>query len=244
MQRTVVIKDNAKHKEQRTMNTPNEDRKQTDNMELLKQPASACGPGCGCNASGTPGKSRWVIGVIVLVAAGVLVARDIIKSDGTSSQTSAPAFASLAALPTPAGDGGSATNAATAAPTTEKSMEPIGALAELNAVAAKLDAVFVFLPGKEGTSSNLPAATMNKAARTIEAQGKKIGLFTLLPSSHDYDQIEGKISLPAVLAMAKGRGMNAISGDITETKLVQGYLAASSAGGCGPSAGAGCCPKK
>ena len=226
------------------MNTPNEDRKPTDNMELLKQQASACGPGCGCNATGTPGKTRWVIGVIVLAAAGVLVARAMIKNDGASAKATTPAFASLAALPTPASDGGSATNSSTAAPTTEKSVEPSGTLSELNTVATNLDAVFVFLPGKEGTSSNLPAATMNKAARTIEAQGKKIGLFTLLPSSHDYDQIEGKISLPAVLAMVKGRGMNAISGDITETKLVQGYLAASSAGGCGPSAGAGCCPKK
>ena len=226
------------------MNTSNEDRKQTDNMELLKQQASACGPGCGCNATGTPGKTRWVIGVIVLVAAGVLVARDIIKSDGASAQTTTPAFASLAALPTPTGDGGGATNAATTAPTTEKRMEPIGALAELNAVAVKLDAVFVFLPSKDGTSSNSPASTMNQAARTIEAQGKKVGLFTLLPSSHDYDQIEGKMSLPGVLAMVKGHGMSAVSGDITETKLVQGYLAASSAGGCGASAGAGCCPKK
>jgi hypothetical protein len=216
------------------MNTPNEDRKQTDNIELLKQQAASCGPGCNCNATGKPGNKRWVIGAIVLAAAGVLVARDIIKSDGSSSETSGQAFA----LPI------AATNSIAAAPTTEKRMEPIGALAELNAVAVKLDAVFVFLPGKDGTSSNSPASTMNKAARTIEAQGKKIGLFTLLPSSHDYDQIEGKISLPGVLAMVKGRGMNAISGDITETKLVQGYLAASSAGGCGPSAGAGCCPKK
>jgi MYXO-CTERM domain-containing protein len=226
------------------MNTPNEYGKPTDNTESLKPQASVCGPGCNCNAAGTPGKTRWVIGAIVLAAAGVLVARDIIKSDGASAQTTTPAFASLAALPTPAGDSGSATNSGTAAPTTEKSVEPIGALAELNAVAAKLDAVFVFLPGKGGTSSNLPAATMNKAARTIEAQGKKIGHFTLMPSSHDYDQIEGKISLPGVLAMVKGRGMSAVSGDITETKLVQGYLAASSAGGCGSSAGAGCCPKK
>ena len=226
------------------MNTPNEDRKQTDNMELLKQQASACGPGCGCNATGTPGKTRWVIGVIVLVAAGVLVARDIIKSDGASAQTTTPAFASLAALPTPASDGGSATNAGTSASTTEKSVEPIGALYELNAVAAKLDAAFVFLPGKEGISANPPLTPMPGAARMIEAQGKKIGHFTLRPSSHDYDQIEGKISLPAVLAMIKGRGMSAISGDITETKLVQGYFAASSAGGCGSSAGAGCCPKK
>jgi MYXO-CTERM domain-containing protein len=216
------------------MNTPNEKGKPTDNTELLKQQAASCGPGCNCNATGTPGKTRWVIGAIVLAAAGVLVARDIVKSDAAPPQTSEQAFA----LPIVA------TNSIAAAPTTEKRMEPIGALAELNAVAVKLDAVFVFLPGKDGTSSNSPASTMNKAARTIEAQGKKVGLFTLLPSSHDYDQIEGKMSLPGVLAMVKGRGMSAISGDITETKLVQGFLAASSAGGCGPSAGPGCCPKK
>jgi hypothetical protein len=123
-------------------------------------------------------------------------------------------------------------------------VEPIGTLSELNTVTTNLDAVFVFLPGKEGTSANSPSTPMKNAARTIEAQGKKIGLFTLKAGSSDYDQIAGQISLPAVLAMVKGRGMNAISGDITETKLVQGFLAASSAGGCGPSAGAGCCPKK
>jgi hypothetical protein len=127
---------------------------------------------------------------------------------------------------------------------TEKSVETIGSLSELNTMAAKPDAVFVFLPGKEGASANPPSTAMNGAARTIEAQGKKIGLFTLKPGSPDYDQIAKQISVPGVLAMVKGRGTSPISGDITETKLVQGYLAASSAGGCGPSAGAGCCSKK
>ena len=216
------------------MNTPNENGNPGDNTASPKPQATDCDSGCSCHATGKPGKTRWVIGAIVLVAAGVLVARDIVKSDAAPPQTSGQAFA----LPI------AATNSIAAAPTTEKSMEPIGALAELNSVAVKLDAVFVFLPGKDGTSSNSPASTMNKAARTIEAQGKKVGLFTLLPSSHDYDQIEGKMSLPGVLAMVKGHGMSAVSGDITETKLVQGYLAASSAGGCGASAGAGCCPKK
>jgi len=216
------------------MKSSNKNPKQPDNMELLKQPASACGSECGCHATGTQSKTRRIIGALVLVAAMVMVARAVVKSNAAPPQTSGQAFA----LPI------AATNSIAAAPTTEKRVESIGALAELNALAAKLDAVFVFLPGKEGTSANPPAATMNQAARTIEAQGKKIGLFTLLPSSHDYDQIEGQISLPAVLAMVKGRGMKAISGDITETKLVQGYLAASSAAGCGPSAGAGCCPKK
>jgi MYXO-CTERM domain-containing protein len=227
------------------MNTPDENGKPTDNAELLKPQASACGPGCNCNATGTPGKTRWVIGAIVLVAAGVLVARDLIKSNGASARATTTDFASLAALPTPAGDSSSATNSGTAAPTTEKSVEPIETLSELNTKAAKLDAVFVFLPGKEGTSANPPSTTMNGAARAIESNaGKKCGLFTLKAGSPDYDQIAGQISLPAVLAIVKGRGMSPVSGDITEAKLVQGFVAASSAGGCGPSAGAGCCPTK
>jgi hypothetical protein len=85
---------------------------------------------------------------------------------------------------------------------------------------------------------------MRGAARTIESKaGLKCGLFTLKAGSRDYDQIAAQMSVPGVLAMAKGRGMSAVSGDITESKLLQGFVAASSAGGCGPSAGAGCCPK-
>ena len=80
-----------------------------------------------------------------------------------------------------------------------------------------------------------------KAVRAIEAQGKKVGLFTLKASSADYDQLTGKITFPSVLAAVKGRGMVTVAGDITETKLVQGYVTASSAGGCGPASG-GCAP--
>jgi hypothetical protein len=216
------------------MNIPNENGKPTDNMELLKEQASACGPGCGCHATGTQSKTRRIIGALVLVAAMAMVARAVVKSNAAPPQTSEQAFA----LPT------AATNSGTSAPTTEKSVETIGSLSELNTMATNLDAVFVFLPGKEGVSGNPPSTPMKGAARTIEAQGKKIGLFTLKAGSSDYDQIAKQISVPGVLAMVKGRGTSPISGDITETKLVQGYLAASSAGGCGPSAGAGCCSKK
>lgn len=227
------------------MNTPNEDRKPTDNMELLKQQAAGCGSGCNCNATGTPGKTRWVIGAIVLVAAGVMVVRAAIKGDATSSQKSAPVFAALAVSPTPAGESGTATNSGTAAPAAETIVvTSIEVLAELNTLATNSDAVFVFLPGKEGTAANPPATAMKGAARTIESKaGLKCGLFTLKAGSPDYDKMAGQITLPGVLALVKGRGMSAVSGDITEAKLVQGFVSASSAGGCGPSAGAGCCPK-
>jgi len=80
---------------------------------------------------------------------------------------------------------------------------------------------------------------MRSAAKTIEAQGQKIGLFTLKTGSPDYEKIVAQMPVPAVLAMVKGGGMIPVSGDITETKLIQGFVAASSAGGCGPS---GCGP--
>jgi MYXO-CTERM domain-containing protein len=234
-------KNKQKHKKEQNMNTPNKNEKPTNNMESLKQQAAACDPGCGCHATGTPGKTRWVIGVIVLVAAGVMVVRAAIKSDGSSTQTSAPTFAALATL---TGGSGSATNSGTAAATGEKSLEPIGSLLELNTLATKPDAIFVYLPGKEETSATPPLKALQGAARAVEANaGQKCGLFTLKAGSSDYDQIAGKITFPGVLAAVKGRGMVAVSGDITETKLVQGYVAASSAAGCGSSAGAGCCPK-
>jgi MYXO-CTERM domain-containing protein len=230
------------------MNTPNEAGKPADNTESPKQQTAGCGPGCGCNATGTPGKTRWVIGAFVLIAAGALVVRAMLKSDGAATRTTAPTFAALAAPPTPAGEGVTATNSAATSPAVETSVgTSIGALGELNTVAAKTDAVFVFLPGRDGTSGNAPSTSMQGAVRMVESKaGIKCGLFTLKPGSPDYDQIAKQMSVPGVVAMVKGCGMSAISGEITEAKLVQGFVAASSASasGCGPSAKAGCCPKK
>ena len=225
------------------MNTPNEDGKRSDNMELLKQQASACGSGCDCHATTMPGKMRWVIGTIVLFAAGVMVVRALVKSEGASAQPSATAFAdpvaSMAAATAPAKDSGTAT------PAVETSVvTPIGAFTELNTAAEKMNAVFAYLPGKEGASGNPPFAVMKSAASVIETQGVKCGLFTLKAGSADYDKISTQVKLPVVLAIVKGGGMSTVStSDITETKLVQGFLAASKSGGCGPSAGSGCCPK-
>ena len=217
------------------MNSSNEDPKKTDDMELLKQQAAACGAECGCHAPRASGKTRWVIGAVVLVAAGVLVVRAVTKGDGASTQTSAPSVAAPAASQTSANASGAAGGKAeTSVGTT------IGAFSELNSVAANTTAVFIFLPGKGGTSSNPPSTPMKSAASTLESKiGAKCGLFTLKPGSPDYAEIAAQMSVPGVLVMVKGGGMIPISGDITETKLVQGFVAASRAGGCGPS---GCGP--
>jgi hypothetical protein len=216
------------------MNSKSEESKSSGNMELPMQESSACGPGCGCNADEPSSRTRWIIGVIVLVVAAALVARAMVKDTGVSV---APGFSALATT------GETPSPALSAANETSMVAKEIGAISDLNTVAVDKDMVFVFLPGKKDTSGKAPTSQMIGAARTIQSQGLKTGLFTLKTDSLDYEQITAQETAPGVLAMVKGRGMKTVSGEITETKLIQAFVAASSAGGCGPSAGAGCCPK-
>jgi len=71
------------------MTTNNEKPKPADNMERLKQQAVACGSDCGCHASETPCKMRWVAGILVLLIAGALVVKAVIKSNATASRKAA-----------------------------------------------------------------------------------------------------------------------------------------------------------
>ena len=222
------------------MSTTNENGKQPEQLESLKEGAACCGPGCGCGTAGKPSKSRWMVGVIVLAIAGVMVVRGVVKSDKGVTQASPAGFVDPTA--TEILVGGSVTNSDAAVDETTVGTT-IGAFAELNTVAIKTDAVFIYLPGKEVTAAKAPSKPMKAAARLIEDKGTKCGLFTLKPGSADYDKLGKQMSVPGVVALVKGRGMSAVSGEITEAKLVQGYVTASSAGGCGPGAGAGCCPK-
>ena len=213
------------------MSTKSAEPKPSNNMELLKQEASACGPGCGCHTVGPSSRSRWVVGVIVLVAAGVLVARAVVRNNDATADAATAGFAAVTTTPqTPP--------SASEAPTAVKE---IAALSELNTVAVDTDAVFVFLPRKGDAPGAMPVVPIQGAARTIESRaGSKVGIFTLKADSPEYAQLAAQVSVPGVLAMVKGRGMNAVSGEITEAKLVQAFVGASSAGGCG--AGSSCGP--
>ncbi len=210
------------------MTENNDNLKQTDSPE-----PSACGPGCCCNAGGSSGRMRWIVGAIVLVAAGALMARAVMKNYKTETAKTETGFASLPGIVQPP--------AAGAAPSTNEivamSVKEIDTLAELNALAVNMDGVLVFVPGKNDPPILAPLTPMRGAVKTMAAGGSKIALFKLKPDSRDYGQVATQMPVPGVIAMVKGRGMSAVSGDITETKLIQTYLAAASCGpgsGCGP----------
>ena len=205
------------------MNSPNEDRNRPADIKFLKQTPAPCDSGCGCHTAGTPGKMRRVLGVIVLVAAGAMVVRAVIKANVSVAETHAVGFATTAFAEEPSSPAASDAVA----------IKEIGALAELNAMATNLTGVFVFVPGKDETTAKAQLSQIRDAARKIEAKApNKVGIYTLKTTSPDYEKVVTQLAGPGVLAMVKGRGMSTVSGEITETKLVQAYVKASSAGGC------------
>lgn len=125
--------------------------------------------------------------------------------------------------------------------------EEVAGFADLNKAAAKMDGVFVYVPGKGEAADEAPIAVMHGAARAIEPDrgGGKIGIFTLMTDSPDYEMVAAQVRVPAVIALARGGGMGAAWGGITKAKLVKAYATASKACGCGCSGGCGdgdgCC---
>ena len=204
------------------MNEQNDESKPVNNTELSKEKEPACGCGCSCNTEGSSGRMRCIVGFIVIVAAAALVARAMVKSKGAQVAKTSGEFATL-----------SAPNTA-ATPSDAIAVKEIGALSDLNTVANDMAGVFVFVPEKNETGVKMPAAQIQRAVKTIEPKaGGKIGVFALKTGSLDYQQVAAQMEVPGVIAMIKGRGMVPVTGEITEAKLVQAFVAASSASGCG-----------
>jgi len=228
------------------------------NTERSKEEASACGPGCNCDA-GPSGRTRWVIGAVVIVIAGALVARAMLKSDSVAarktdaefslSQSAGTASAGVASPEPAASEGASETAAADAlsdAAADKPENKPvvcgelIQSLGDLNQKAMDKDGVFVFLAGQDAAKNREIASVIEKGAATLRERKINMGIFSLAAGSPEYANIVIQVPPPGVLAMVKGRGATALRDDITEAKLIQAFVAAANAGGsCGPS---GCGP--
>ncbi len=111
----------------------------------------------------------------------------------------------------------------------------IASLAELTTRAAEMNAVMVFLPPKNGDPAPSALAAINGARTTLEGRFDiKIGLFSLSPGGRDYDELAPKTSGPAVVAIVKTGVKRCVSGELTEERVIEGFMAAVGAGGCCP----------
>ncbi|MFH1614565.1 MAG: hypothetical protein ABIG61_05735 [Planctomycetota bacterium] len=208
---------------------------------MKKIESENCGPGCDCGKPSGNKKVKAVICFVVLLAISSIFAYKAKNGKQTSSVNTATVFAAPVT--------GEVNEQKPEVSTIDK-QEPVGkaveekktvgefldSLTSLNKVAINQDAVFVFIPAKGSDLVNKETTdAIASAKQKIEASGAKLGLYTLQSGSQEYADLAAQLTLPSMLVMSKGRGVGAVSGEITETKILQAYVASSRAGG-------GCCP--
>jgi hypothetical protein len=210
---------------------------------MKKTKSENCGPGCDCSKPSRNTKAKAVVCLIVLLAIGGIFVYKAKSAKQITPANTETAFAAPVA--------NEVNEQKPAVPTIDK-QEPVvkpveekkrvgeflDSLASLNKVAVNQDAVFVFVPAMgEETVSKETMDVIVSAEQKLKSSGVRIGLYTLRFSSPsiEYANIAAQLTLPSILVMSKGRGMGAVSGEITETKLLQAYVASSRAGGCCPS---------
>ena len=236
----------------------NDNEEHVSDQGMVDDVQPCCDGGDCCPSGSESGGKSWklLVFLIIVVAAGVVLARSIMnKSDSTTDQTQQQ-FATI--QPEVSSDTPSSPNveipdkskAGTANPTTaiptatelvsgdpEPTLwgKPLNSLASLNQVAVDTDAVFIFLAAEDKQQMQPVTSEIEAAARKIQTNGTRITAFTLGKSAPEYAQLAKQFPVPCVLAMVKGRGMSGVTGEINEAKLLQAFVTASRAT-------SSCCP--
>jgi len=204
-----------------------------------------CGPSCGCGSSTSNGKTKFVAGGLILLLACGIVAYKVMASkpapkaaETTGFAVSASSKANELDLPNTQAKVSAAKVEKTAAEEKACLGVQLGSLGALNNVAMSQDAVFILIPAEKDKAVNPEIAKAVSAAQaTLKSKSVNVGIYTLATSAPDYSAITEQVSTPAILVASKGRGMGTVSGEVTEAKLLQAYVASSRASGCCGSSG-------
>jgi hypothetical protein len=111
----------------------------------------------------------------------------------------------------------------------------LDSLAALDEVATEVDAVFILIAGRDQQGDKNLAGQIEAATKKIRLSGNRISVFRLKEATTDYENMAEQFSVPTVMAMVKGLGYSAVSGQITEANLLDAIVTASQAP-------LGCCP--
>jgi len=125
----------------------------------------------------------------------------------------------------------------------------------LSTAFAKHDFIFVILSSNDDDSTKKVASQVANVEAKIKAEGGSVGNLTLSPSDPEFSTTVERLAiqqLPAVLPISKSGNAAIVTGNFTETDLLQTYLVVSkSSSSCCPSSSnssspssSGCCPQE
>jgi hypothetical protein len=229
---------------------------ENNNPDEVKQESSdASQPCCSSTSDGGDcctlgGGKNWktIIFVVVILLAGAVAAHSLVtKSDEKASIS--PQAASSFDTAEPSIEAGATTEQSSKA-TAVSCGVTLDSIKSLGKMAAdkKANVAFIFLASEKEDSARTASAQVEATMNMLSSKGKQVAAFTLHKGADGYDQLTKQFkvnSLPCVIVAGKGCGAAAVSGDITEPKLLEAFVIASrpvsgcSPSGCGPS---GCSP--
>ncbi|MHC4396489.1 MAG: hypothetical protein ACYS1A_12620 [Planctomycetota bacterium] len=201
---------------------------------------------CCSSASGSYSTRKFLVFAIIVVAAGIILARSLMKESTAVGDDTQQVFATIGQEKD--GESSPQINTVTNVVTSDKTeltlwRAELDSFASLNKVAADSDAVFIFLVAEDQQGNQTITKEIEAAAKKIESDGSRICAFKLKKDAPDYAQLAKQFSIPCVVAMVKGCGMSAVSGEIDEAKLIQAFVMASRpTSGCCPPGSTSCPP--
>lgn len=190
----------------------------------LKLASEQCGPGCDCAKPSGSKKMRMAVTLLVVLAAcGVLAYKMAGAKTGPPAGKSAAFSAGIASQGTGAGSQVHGTDAG----------EQLDSLSSLNEKAADKNAVFICIPAPgDGAVKRKTVGAINAAMRNLKSNGIDAGMYTLKPGTPDYAKVTAKATPPEVIVISRGGSAVMVAGALTETNLMQAYVASTRSGGC------------
>ena len=211
-----------------------------------ENPASAsCGPECSCNAKrGMSLQVKIILFIGIVAVAGAVLASSLMKKSRTTGPVKTPneyavTASQLSASSVVTRKDSSVSNVAD---TQTVSFKSLSSLSALNTVAQDVDGVFILLVKSDTGKTPGIVKEITAAKKKITERGMRIGVFQLASDAPDFAMFSAQLKPPGVVVILKGRGMRGVQGaDITETKLLQAYMAAMQPTSCCPAGGSHVC---
>jgi hypothetical protein len=212
-----------------------------------KPGSQPCGPDCTCNATkGLSMKSRTIFLTIIIVAAGAALSSSLIRKSRSAVPATKSGYSDVLPLDNNAAallSGARQGTVSETKPAGENiSFTPLSSLASLDTVAQNVDGVFILLVNSDADRTPAMQKEIAAATNTLASRGTRAGVYQLAQTTPDFVPITTQMPAPGVLVIVKGRGMRGVQGsDITETKLLQAWIAAMQPTSCCPAGGKRVC---
>lgn len=194
----------------------NDNFSQSDKQSPENSRECCCSPAPG----GNRGNWRALILVVVLAAAGIVLAQSLARKSNAAAEQPQPQQAGILTIATP--ETADATEPALWGP-------ELDSLAALDEVATDADTVFILICSRDQQDTQTIISEIEAATKNIRSRGNRASAFRLRNGTVDYGNIAEQFSVPTVLAMVKGFGYSAVSEQITEANLVEAFVTASKA---------------